>query len=203
MNIVVNKPKLTSQIIKENRIGNKIIDKENITYKELDFNGCLHSTIVEEEMFTNYIKSYDKKIYLELKEIFDDIYKKGCKLEDKFRLLNNEEETNREPILRLKRIISKGNYIKNVPSLMKFEPKHPKDDKTLEPVRIYIHYDEVSQIFELYLIDLYHLGIDAKNYNIGNGVYDLDGRFKANLENKKCISKISDEYIDIKKTGTN
>lgn len=195
MNIVINKPKLKSQIVKNNRIGNKIIDKENITYKEFEFNGCLHSSIIEEEMFTNYIKSYDKKLYIELKEIFDDIYNGKNKLEDKFILLNNDSNEENEKIKRLNRIISKANGIKKIPELMKFKPKHSKQDKTLEPVRIYINYDEILQIFELYLVDLYHLGIEGRNYNIGNGVYNLNRIYELNSEYDKCISKIADDYI--------
>lgn len=194
MNIAINKPKLKSQIVKNNRIGNKIIDKEKITYKEFDFNGCLHSSIVEEEMFTNYIKSYDKKIYIELKDIFDDIYSKKNKLEDKFILLDNDSDAENEKNKRLKRIINKANGIENIPELMKFKPKHPKADKTLEPVRIYIHYDEILQDFELYLIDLYHLGIEGKNYNIANGIYNLDKVYELNSKYNKCISKIADDY---------
>lgn len=195
MNIVINKPKLKSQIVKNNRIGNKIINKENIIYKDFEFNGCLHSSIIEEEMFTNYIKSYDKKIYKELKEIFDDIYNKKAELGDKFILVNNDFDKKNEKVKRLNRIIYKSNGIKNVPELMKFKPKHPKEDKTLEPVRIYIHYDEVLQIFELYLVDLYHLGIEGKNYNIGNGVYNLKKIYELNSEYDKCISKIADDYM--------
>jgi len=78
---------------------------------------------------------------------------------------------------------------------MKFKLKHPKEDKTLEPVRIYIYYDKQLEMFELYLIDLYHLGIDARNYNISNGKYDLKKRYQVNLENNKCISKIADDYV--------
>lgn len=195
MNIVIDKPKLKSQIVKINRIGNRIISKEKISYKALEFNGCLHSIKVEDEMFTNYVKSYDKKIYKELKEIFDDIYIEKAKLEDKFELLSNENDTNKSQTERLNRIIIKGNCINRIPELMKFKPKHPKDDKTLESVRIYIYYDKDLEVFELYLVDLFHLGIDGKNYNIGKGIYDLKGRYNANIKNTKCISKMSDDYI--------
>lgn len=194
MNIVINKPKLKSQIVKNNRIGNKIISKENITYKEFVFNGCLHSSIIEDEFFTNYVKSYDKKIYIELKKIFDDIYNEKAELGDKFVLVNNDSNAGNKKNKRLNRIISKANEIENIPELMKLKPKHLKQDKTLEPVRIYIHYDERLEIFELYLVDLYHLGIEGKNYNIGNGVYNLSKIYEVNSENKKCISKIADEY---------
>lgn len=195
MNIVINKPKLKSQIVKTNRIGSRIISEEKITYKELDFNGCLRSIIVEDEMFTNYVSSYDKKIYKELKEIFDDIYWGKAKIEEKFKLLNNEDDPEKEQTKRLNRIIKKGNYLEKIPSLMKLVPKHPKTDKTLEPVRVYIYYNVISETFELYLIDLYHLGIDGMNYNIQNGRYDLKSRYHVNEKNKKCISRMADDYI--------
>ena len=76
---------------------------------------------------------------------------------------------------------------------MKFKPKHKKSDKTLDGVRIYVHYDINTEEFYLYLVDLYHLGIDGYNDNLGK--YDLKNRYKVNSENKKCISKIADDYM--------
>lgn len=193
MNIIIKQPnQISSQIVKVKRIGNKVISNEKIEVKDFNINGALHSINFNEKFFTNYVKSYDKKIYIEIKRIFDDIYYHNATLEEKFILLDNDKE-NKEKEERLKEIIRENLNIKNVPSLMKFKPKHSKDDKTLEGVRIYVYYDKNTEEFDLYLIDLYHLGIDGYNVNIGK--YDLENRYKINSEWKKCISKIADDYV--------
>ena len=196
MNITIKQPnQISSQIIKVNRIGNRVISKEKINAKGLNINGALHSINFKEKLFTNCVKSYDKKIYKEIKEIFDELYFCNASLDDKFILLNNESENKEkeEKEERLKDIIKESLNINDIPNLMKFEPKHSKDDKTLEGVRIYVHYDKNSEEFDLYLIDLYHLGIDGYNANLGK--YDLENRYKVNSEYKKCISKIADDYV--------
>lgn len=193
MNITIKSPnQFYSQIIKVNRIGNKVISKEKINAKGLNINGALHSINFEKKLFTNYVKSYDKKIYKEIKEIFDELYSCKASLEEKFILLDNEK-VNEEKEKRLNDIIKESLNIDNVPSLMKFEPKHQKNDKTLDGVRIYVYYDKNTEEFDLYLIDLYHLGIDGYNANLGK--YDLKNRYKINSEYKKCISKIADDYV--------
>lgn len=192
MNIVVKKPKkIQSQIVKNNRIGNKIISKELIKVKDFNINGALHSINIEEKFFTNYVKSYDKKIYIEIKEIFDEVYYCQSTLEQKFILVSNDKDS-KIAKKRLNDIIKENLNLDKVPDLMKFKPKHPKEDKTLEGVRIYVYYDMNIEEFDLYLVDLYHLGIEGYNANIGK--YDLKHRYKINSECKKCISKIADEY---------
>lgn len=187
MNIVPNK-KFEHTIIKNNRIGNKIISEESIKYKDFYFNGNLYSIHIQDEMFTNFVNSYDKKIYKEVEEIFDKIYMKKFPLDKLLKLVENETGTGKE---RLNRIIKKMG-IEKVPSLMKFIPYHIKNDKTLDTVRIYVYYDKERKEFYLYLVDLYHLGIDARNTQ---GRYDLKHRYETYSKCKKCISKISDKYI--------
>ena len=174
-----------------NRIGNKIISTNRIRFKDFNMNGAIHSINLEEKQFTNFVKSYDKKIYLELKQIFDDIVLKHAKLDEKFVLLDNDKQ-NQEKKQRLHEIIQENINVNKVPELMKLQPRISKDDKTLDEVRVYVYYDKNIEEFNLFLIDLYHLGIDAFNYNIGK--YDLEGRYKAYSQNKKCISKIADDY---------
>lgn len=194
MNITIKQPnQISSQIIKVNRIGNRVISKEKINAKGLNINGALHSINFKEKLFTNYVKSYDKKIYKEIKGIFDELYFCNASLDDKFILLDNESE-NKEKEERLKDIIKESLNINNIPNLMKFEPKHNKNDKTLEGVRIYVYYDKNSEEFDLYLIDLYHLAIDAFNYKLGRN--DLDNNYRTKENFSYCISKISDKYIN-------
>ena len=193
MNITIKQHnKVTSQIIKSNRIGNKVISKEKIAVKGFNANGALHSINYEEKLFTNYVKSYEKKIYIELKQLFDDILCNHASLDEKLILLDNGKGE-REKEQRLKEIIKETLNIEKVPDLMKFKLKHDKKDKTLEGVRIYVHYDKESEEFDLYLVDLYHLALDGYNANLGK--YDLNNRYKINSCFKKCISKIADDYI--------
>lgn len=193
MNITIKQPnKVSSQIIKINRIGNRVISKEKIIVKGFNANGALHSVNIEEKLFTNYVKSYDKKIYKEIKKIFDDIWNNNASLDEKFILLDNEKG-NIQKEERLNDIIKETLNINNIPSLMKFEPKHDKKDKTLEGVRIYVYYNKDFEEFDLYLVDLYHLGIDGYNANLGK--YDLKNRYIKNSNCKKCISKIADDYV--------
>lgn len=193
MNIVLNQHNiLSSNTIKvKNRIGNKIISTDKIRFKEVNMNGAIHSIKLENKYFTNFVKSYDKKLYIEIKELFDDIILKNATLDEKFILLNNDNQ-NDEKDKRLQEIIKENLNIEKIPSLMKLKPKTPKNDQTLDGVRLYVYYNKTTEEFELYLIDLYHLGIDGKNYKIGK--YDLKGRYKVNSEYKKCISKIADDY---------
>ena len=70
MNITIKSPnQISSKIIKNNRIGNKIIGKEEININGLNINGALHSINFEEKLFTNCVKSYEKKIYKEIKKV--------------------------------------------------------------------------------------------------------------------------------------
>ncbi len=174
------------------RIGNKIIDSSMIRYKNFNMNGAIHSVDIEDKIFTNFVKSYEKKIYKEVKEVFDDIVLNNTKLDDRLTLVDNENQNinNRD---RLNEIIKESLNIEHVPALMKFKPKSKKDDQTLDSVRIYVYYDKNTEEFNLYLIDLFHLGIDGFNYKIGR--YDLESRYRINSVNKKCISKLADDYI--------
>ena len=194
MNIVINPHNLlTPGSIKVNkRIGNKVISKKNIKFKDFNMNGAIHSINLPDVHFTNFVKSYEKKIYIELKQIFDDIIINKKALDEELLLVDNENQ-NGSKEERLKEIIRENLNIKNVPSLMKFKIKAKKDDQTLDGVRIYVYYDKNMEEFDLYLIDLYHLGIDGVNYKIGR--YDLEGRYSVNSTHKKCISKIADSYI--------
>lgn len=182
--------KIKLEINKKIRKGSNVISEEKVTYKEFDFNHNLHSDIFNEEMFTNYVRSYENNMYLKLEELFDKIYYKKCPLSQIVTLLENEDNKTLPSYVRLERIVKKVNELPYVPELMKFVPIYNNENKVLQTVRLYVYYDKNSERFELFLIDLYHLGIDAKY----KGRYDLSGRYRANIKNKKCISKISDKY---------
>lgn len=67
-----------------------------------------------------------------------------------------------------------------------------RQDKRYDGIRLYVSCND-DGVIDLYLIDLYHLAINAYNYKTNK--YELDEHYK-NAENyKKCISKIADNYI--------
>lgn len=178
------------------RSGARIINTEQYNYKCFCFNGNLHSIKLEEEKFTNFLSSYDNKLSNILKEVFEKLYLEEYDFLEEFVLDEYEASEYTEESKRLKRIIIKANNIdKNkLPRIDKFKPARykMKQDKRYDGIRLYVSCNK-DGVIDLYLVDLYHLGIDAYNYTTGK--YELEAHYK-NAENyKKCISKIADEYI--------
>lgn len=186
------------EINKITRKGYRIIDTSPFHFKKFVFNGNLYSIKIPEEKFTNYIRSYDGNTYFKiLKELFDRLYYDNYDIFDDFELEENYYSEISPETLRLKRIIMKTNDIKNiesVPMINELIPvKHLKEkEKRYKGIRLFVNVREDGYI-ELYLIDLYHLGIDA--FNVATQNYDLGRNYNSNEDCKKCISKIADEYI--------
>jgi len=117
-----------------------------------------------------------------------------------YNLVNMLEENNYSDISaetqRLKRIIMKANNIKDiqdVPSINEMIPVMylKKQDKRYKGLRLFVNVRENGYI-DLYLIDLYHLGINA--YNSTTGTYNLDRNYNTNKDCDVCISKIIDDF---------
>ena len=181
------------------RRGSLVIDTTSFHFEKFDFNGNLHSNHIEEEKFTNYIKSYGENTYYKiLSDLFDKLYYDEYSFFDEFQLEENNYSSISAETKRLKRIIMYVNNIKNEESLPEINEMIPvqylkKREKRYKGIRLFVNVQENGYI-DLYLIDLYHLGIDA--YNSSTGKYDLERNYKSNKECKKCISKISDKYIN-------
>lgn len=175
------------------RKGSKIIDVKNFQYKEFLFNGNLHSSKIEEEKFTNFVRSYENSYFNILQEIFDKLYQDNYDFFQEFQLEENFYSEISKETKRLNRIIKKVNNIEEVPEINEMIPVQylKKKDKRYNGIRLFVHVSEDGYI-ELYLIDLYHLGIDA--YNVSTNSYDLDRNYNSNEDCNKCISKIADEY---------
>lgn len=186
------------EINKITRKGYKVINTSPFHFKKFVFNGNLYSIKIPEEKFTNYIKSYDGNTYFEiLKKLFDRLYYDNYDIFDDFELEENYYSEISAETLRLKRIIMKTNNIKNiesVPMINELIPvKHLKEkEKRYKGIRLFVNVREDGYI-ELYLIDLYHLGINAFNVTTQN--YDLGRNYNSKEDCKKCISKIADDYI--------
>ncbi len=185
------------EINKITRRGSKVIDLSPFHFEKFIFNGNLHSNKIPEEKFTNYIKSYEGNTYYTiLKQLFDKLYYDNYNIFNDFQLEENNYSEISKETLRLKRIIMETNNIKNiedVPIINELIPvKRLKDkEKRYKGIRLFVNIREDGYI-ELYLIDLYHLGIDA--YNVATQNYNLSRNYRSNENCKKCISKIADDY---------
>ena len=177
------------------RKGTKIIDKKDFHYEEFLFNGNLHSNKIECEKFTNFISSYDTILFGILKNLFTKLHKGQYQFFDEFQLDENNYCDSSAESKRLKRIIMEVNGINEVPEINEMIPVQylKRKEKRYSGIRLFVHVREDGFI-ELYLIDLYHLGIDA--YNVTTGNYDMNRNYNSNENCNKCISKIADEFID-------
>ena len=187
------------EIAKIIRRGHRVIDTSRFHFKEFEFNGNFHSNHIEEEKFTNFIKSYgENKYYKILDELFSKLYYGNYNFLNEFQLEENNYSDISPETKRLKRIIMDVNNIKDekdLPEINEMIPvKYLKDkEKRYKGIRLFVNVRADGYI-DLYLIDLYHLGIDA--YNVATGNYDLERNYNSNKECRKCISKISDKYIN-------
>lgn len=185
------------EISKITRKGASIIDTSPFHFKKFLFNGNLHSIKIPEEKFTNFLKSYDGNTYFRiLKELFNKLYYDNYNILDDFVLDENNYSDISSESQRLKRIIMITNGIKNmqdVPKINELIPaKHLKEkEKRYKGIRLFVNVRENGYI-DLYLIDLYHLGIDA--FNVVTKRYNLDRNYSSNEDCEKCISKIADDY---------
>lgn len=181
------------------RKGYKIIDVKPFHFEKFEFNGNLHSDLIENEKFTNYIRSYGENTYYKiLTNLFDKLYYDNYSFFDEFQLEENNYSEISAETQRLKRIIMKVNNIKNIKDIPAINELIPvqylkNKEKRYKGIRLFVNIRENGYI-DLYLVDLYHLGINA--YNTATGNYDLERNYNSNKDCKKCISKISDKYVN-------
>ncbi len=172
-----------------NRFKNSIFIEEE--YSAFDFNNNLKSDNIEELEFTNFVSSKLSKKYITLKEI--------CK-----KINNNEKEwdklfvadeiainTNSPRLDRLYNIISNVNNKKVIKSKLILKFKYIADSE----IQFYINNE--NGILKLYLIDLYHIGIEATNRKTGRT--DRKGIYKARKNLKFDIKEIKNELDNVEK----
>lgn len=169
--------------LRTNRFKSAIFNQEE--YDFIDFNGNLKSVNLEELKFTNFVNSSEKKIYKELKEICISLLTSNTIFNNSF-LADEIKELKSKKIQRLYDIISKvnGRKVKPEEAILKFKNKNNPE------LQFYIKKD--GKILKVFLIDLYHLGIDAKHKAFGK--YDLVGRYNAY---KKCKYDIANIQLEI------
>lgn len=177
---------------RENRFKNNVF----FTSKEYDsfcFNGNLKSDHYPDLKFTNFVNSREKKIYKELREICVKLITSVNALEHYF-IADEIKLSGNSKINRLYQIMTRVNKkeIGSKNCILKFKNKE-------EPqMQFYIQND--SGKLKVILIDLYHLGIEAKNWKIGK--YDLNGAYKANKKCKFDINNIANEIKEVIETDT-
>lgn len=189
-----------NEIRKIIRKGYSIIDNKPFHYKSFNINGNWHSTHDEENKFTNYINSYDEenKYYNILLMLFKKMYNNKYNVLEDFQIEENNYSKISTETKRLKNIIIKANNLECIEELPEINELIPiqklKDtEKRYKGIRLFVNIRENGEI-DLYLIDLYHLGINAYNTNTGN--YDLDRNYNSNKKCRKCISRIVDDCIE-------
>ena len=184
------------EINKITRKGFKIIDSSPFHFEKFIFNGNLHSDKIENEKFTNYLSSNKGKLYSILEDLFDKLYYDNYNVLNDFELDENNYSKDSEETQRLKRIIMNTNNINSIEDIPEINELIPakylkKKEKRYEGIRLFVNIRENGYI-DLYLIDLYHLGIDAFNMNTKS--YTLNRNYKSNENNKTCLSIIADKY---------
>ncbi len=182
-------------IDKITRRGCKVINTTPFHFQKIEFNKNLKSIHIKEEKFTNFIKSEKNTYYNILKELIQKLYFDNYTFFNEFQLEENNYSEISAETQRLKRIIMKANNIKdikNVPIINEMIPVMylKKKEKRYQGLRLFVNIKEDGYI-DLYLIDLYHLGINA--YNVTTNKYNLDRNYNSNKNNDVCISKIIEE----------
>ncbi len=179
----------------------KAVDRKSRTEFEkyvssLDFNGCFHSNCIEEYKFTNFLKSYSNEYCNVLFQIFDEIFHNRVLITDYFYLDETDYSKKIKGNERLRNIIAIANNIdiKNVPEIKELIPiKLLKEDKRFETIRLFVNFSEKTGTITLFLIDLYHFGINAIDYKTHKR--QLDEYFEKNKNYNKCISKVFDMIL--------
>ena len=161
-----------------NRFNNSTFIEE--TYKSFDFNNNLKSDNLEDLEFTNFVSSNICKKYLILTNICQQISKNEKELDKLF--VADEIDINVD-IPKLNRIYDIINIVNNKQIsreklILKF--KYLKDQE----IQFYINND--NGVLKLYLIDLYHIGIEATNKRTGRndrkGIYNARKKYKFDIK---------------------
>lgn len=184
-------------IDKITRRGCVIINTTPFHFEKFEFNGNLHSNHIEEEKFTNFVRSEQNTYYTILKDLVHKLYLDNYNFFNEFQLEENNYSEISAETQRLKRIIMQVNNIKDIKDVPIINEMIPvaylkKKEKRYQGLRLFVNIRENGYI-DLYLIDLYHLGINA--YNATTGTHNLDRNYNTNRDCKQCISKIADDYV--------
>lgn len=166
-----------------NRFSNNVYSiKEK--YNSFDFNDNLKSNKIEELQFTNFLSSNQCEKYFLLSDICTKLYKNYNNLNKIF--VADEFDPNRYNSKRVFDIINVVNdkKINKKTTIYKFKcKKNPA-------IQFYI--SKENNILKLYLIDIYHLVIEATNQRTGktDRVATYKKRERCNFDIKEIQTKI-------------
>nr|DAG39816.1 MAG TPA: hypothetical protein [Caudoviricetes sp.] len=157
-------------------------------YEEFDFNNNIKSNNIEELYFTNYTSSNICKKYLKLEEL--------C-----IKIANNNSEWTKTFVadeIDIKNDIPKLNRIYKIIQVVNREEINRKEIilkfKNVEDPEIQFYIKQEKNKLKLYLIDIYHLGIEAKNKKTkridARGIYN--SRRKCNYDIVNINSKVKE-----------
>ena len=169
--------------IRVNRFNNPTFKTKK--YLGFSFNDNLKSVNLNELEFTNYVKSRNCKKYLDLKRICIKLEKDKNEL---YKLFEADELDSNTSVIKYERLLKilsivNNREIQKEEIILKFKNKNDKE------IQFYIK-DE-NGIFMLYLIDIYHIGIEAKNKK--NGRTDRKGIYRARSCFKFDIKEIQND----------
>lgn len=161
-----------------NRFRNPIFIEED--FKWFDFNSNLKSDHFPELYFTNFLSSNSCKKYFKLEEIYNKIKLNNNEWTKLFIADEIDIEADIPKFNRLYKIIELVNHrnINREELILKF--------KNLEDKEIQFYIKNEKGILKVYLIDLYHLGIEAENKKTHRT--DMRGIYNAR---KKCSYDIN------------
>lgn len=165
---------------------------EEREYEKFDFNGNLKSDHIEDLQFTNYTSSNICNKYLKLKEICQIINEDSKQIDKLFLPTETDISTDIPKMNRIYKIINAVNNkeIERKELIIKcmcFEDK---------AIQFYIRKED--NILVLYLIDLYHIGIEGENKDTGRtdrvGIYNASKKFTYDIKDiNQELNKISDK----------
>ena len=148
-------------------------------YKTFDFNNNLKSDKIEDLEFTNYLSSNQCKKYSLLLNICKNLYN-NCDISKSF--IADEFNWNKYNSKRVQDIINAVNNKTIKSNALVYKLKHRKDPE----IQFYVLKEKNS--LKLYLIDVYHLAIEAVNAKTGKA--DRKGIYKARKNNSFDIKEI-------------
>lgn len=174
--------------LRVNRFNNPTFISE--TYNSFDFNNNLKSVHIEDLEFTNYVSSKECKKYKDLEEVCMKISRNKNELENLFVADELGKSISILKYERLLKILSAINnrQINQTEIILKF--------KNIEDNEIQFYIKNESGNFKLYMIDMYHIGIEATNKKTGRA--DRKGIYNAR---KKCSCDIAEIQNEMNKSS--
>lgn len=191
MHLCSNRNTFTLRRGRFNEVGSKF---EPIFISTISFENSLNSVDIEEEYFTNYSSSNEKKEYKIINELHDEINNGNIKILNKY--MFDELYYKDKVIDRLLNIINNSNnniYSKNdLPNIFKLKNR-------VEP-QIHLYIIINNSLARILLIDLYHLSIPGNLYINNRFIKSitLDDLFKLYEKIKKNKYSLNNIKIESK-----